>query len=107
MFKMIYTTHAICRIFGRNITEEAIDATLEYGRKCITDRAAITYRLDRRTIANAKARGICLREYEGVHVVISRETHVVITAYRNRNFKKVWSKRTSRRRFNTRLKAKK
>ena len=103
MFKMIYTTHAICRIFGRNITEESIEATLEYGRKCVSDRKAITYRLDRRSIAKAKANGICLREYEGIHVVISRDTHVVITVYRNRNFKKVLSKSTSKRRHNNRF----
>ena len=55
MFKMIYTTHAICRTFGRNITEESIEATLEYGRNCERNRKAITYRLDRRSIAKAKA----------------------------------------------------
>jgi hypothetical protein len=107
MFKMIYTTHAICRTFGRNITEESIEATLEYGRNCERNRKAITYRLDRRSIAKAKAKGICLREHEGVHVVVSRKTHVVITVYRSRNFKKVSSKPNSKRRLNSRLKTKK
>tara|TARA_R110002167_G_scaffold229895_1_gene435107 strand:- start:399 stop:758 length:360 start_codon:yes stop_codon:yes gene_type:complete len=87
MSKIKYTTHAIRRSHQRKISEDAIEAALQYGRE-YNDKKATTFRLDGRSIANAKAQGVNLHAYEGIHVVQGFDG-VIVTVFRTRNYKKV------------------
>lgn len=75
--------HAMRRAHARGISSAAIDAALEFGRAYRCGDATV-YRLDRRMVLTASARGHNLRRHEGVHVV-EADDGTVLTTYRNRN----------------------
>lgn len=87
MSALIYSEHAIRRSYGRSISGEAVEATLDYGR-FYWNQGSMVYRLDRRSIAKAKSQGVNLQAHEGIHVVLSSDG-IVLTAYRNRNCKRM------------------
>ncbi len=81
------TNHARLRVAQRGISAAAIDATLAWGR-CFRSRGVEVYRLDRRSVCEALARGADVARYEGTHVVVGRGG-VVVTTYRNRDGRRV------------------
>lgn len=87
MSALVYSEHAIRRSFGRSISEDAVEATLDYGRR-YWNHGSLVFRLDRRSVAKAKAQGVNLHAHEGIHVVLSPDG-IVLTAYRNRNCKRL------------------
>ena len=82
-----FTDHAWRRISGRRIPTEGIEATIVYGRR-YWNQGREVYRLDRRSIQSAQKQGVCLKKYEGIHVVLGTSGEVV-TAYRNRTCKRL------------------
>ena len=79
--------HAWRRITARRIRKDAIVATISHGRRYWNE-GRLVYRLDRRSVQRAARMGFRLEKYEGVHVVMGDDGRVV-TAYRNRNGKRV------------------
>lgn len=78
----VLTKHAQLRGAQRGISDAAIDAALAWGR-CFRSREVEVFRLDRRSVREAMARGVDVARYEGTHVVVGRGG-VVVTSYRNR-----------------------
>ena len=87
MSALLYTDHAMRRRFGRSISDDAINATLDFGRR-YWNHGSLVYRLDRRSIAKAKEQGFNIRQHEGIHVVLSQDG-IILTAYRNRSCKRM------------------
>ena len=79
--------HAWRRITARRIRKDAIVATLTHGRRYWNEGRQV-FRLDRRSVQKAQRIGCNLSRFEGVHVVLGDDGRVV-TAYRNRNGKRV------------------
>lgn len=79
--------HANERMEQRNIDIEAIEAVLDYGREVFT-RGAVVHAVGRREIEQSAREGIDLTRHDGVQVVCSRDG-TVLTAYRNRDFRKL------------------
>ena len=82
-----FSDHAWSRISARRIRKDAIVAAMSYGRRYWNE-GRIVYRLDRRSVKKAAKMGLKLQRYEGIHVVLGDDGRVV-TAYRNRNGKRV------------------
>ncbi len=82
-----YTEHAWKRISGRRIPQAGIEAAIVYGRR-YWNQGREVYRLDKRSIKSAQRQGICLKDFEGIHVVLGGSGEVV-TAYRNRTCKRL------------------
>jgi hypothetical protein len=64
----------------------AIEAALEYGR-VVYVRGAEIHVIGRKEVFRYRRHGIDLREYEGVHVVCRPGSGLILTAYRNRDFR--------------------
>ncbi len=79
------TTHARMRMGGRGLSQEVIDSVMAYGRVTHTRGAAI-YSVGRKEVERLGARGVDLKSAEGVQVVCT-EDGVVMTVYRNHNFR--------------------
>jgi hypothetical protein len=82
---MAATLHAYRRMCSRKISQEAIDAVLDYGREIHT-RGAVVYAIGRREIAHLACWGIDLSRHDGIQVVCS-DDGAILTVYRNRNFR--------------------
>lgn len=79
------TAHARYRMQSRAIPDDAIEATLTYGRRVIT-RGAEVCAIGRKEVVKFARLGVDLSRFEGVQVVLSGDG-AVITVYRNRNFR--------------------
>lgn len=77
--------HAWSRMSGRGFSPAAIDAVLTYGRVRYV-RKAVIHAIGRAEVRHYARQGIDLRKYEGVQVLCSHQG-VVMTAYRNRDFR--------------------
>ena len=85
---MIYTsyTHHLCkRMTARGISETALSAVLEYGRKVYV-RGAKIHVIGRKEVQAFLRKGIELADFEGIHVVCSIDG-AIMTTYRNRDFR--------------------
>lgn len=87
------TSHALKRMNSRGISQDAVLATLIFGR-AIHGRGAVICFIGRKEVEQFGEEEINLSDYEGVHVICSKNW-VVLTTYRNRNFRDL---RPSRRR---------
>lgn len=79
------TRHAAERMSTRRLPAAAVTAVITYGRTVRT-RGAEILAIGRREVEMYEREGIDLSRYEGVQVVCSREG-VVLTVYRNRDFR--------------------
>jgi Domain of unknown function (DUF4258) len=88
-----FTKHATVRMSQRNISAEAVEAAIVYGREVFT-RGATIYALGHKDVARAQLLGVSIKAYEGVQVVAASDGSVV-TVYRNKNLRslRVGSKR--------------
>ena len=77
MEQITLTDHARNRLTSRRIPTEAVEMALLFGREKHV-RGATLYAIGRREVD--------LKGYEGIQVVCV-EDHVVVTAYRNRDFR--------------------
>ena len=76
------TDHARRRQDARRLPDEAIDATVAWGREIHT-RGAHIFVVGRREVGRASEAGVDLSKWEGVQVVC-HPSGVVLTCYRNR-----------------------
>jgi len=79
------TRHAKHRMDCRRITATAVDAALTYGREVPT-RGAFVYAIGRKEVKLWLELGVDLSNYSGLQVVCSTDA-VVLTAYRNKDFR--------------------
>lgn len=79
----LVTKHAAERMNARRLSFSAVNSVLCYGRK-VHVRGAVVYAIGQIEVDLAKKCGIDLREFEGLHVVCSRDG-AVLTVYRNRS----------------------
>jgi len=77
------TKHAISRMDERSIDKWQVDQVLAYGRSCY-NRKAIIYAVGRKEV---KEHGRFLESCEGVHVICSPGDNIVMTTYRNHDFR--------------------
>ena len=82
---MKITRHATGRMAHRGISDEIIDAVLQYGRAVHT-RGAMIHAIGRKEIEQYRQEDIDLSACEGVQVVCSI-SGVVLTVYRNHSFR--------------------
>lgn len=75
--------HARTRMAQRGLRAAAILAAIDYGRE-VRSRGAWFHVIGRKDVARARALGIDLTGYEGVHV-LRGEDGAIITVYRNKN----------------------
>ena len=78
--------HAESRMFQRSLSRSKLARVLEFGEP-IYDRGAVIYRIGKKLIAKLLPLGIDLKDLDGIHVVTVGEG-VVLTVYRNREFRK-------------------
>jgi hypothetical protein len=91
-----YTKHARARMSHRAIRAEAINAVLTYGR-VVYVRGAYISALGRKEVEHYASEGIDLSAYEGTQVVVT-PCGQIVTVYRNRDFRSLRPRATSRRR---------
>jgi hypothetical protein len=86
------TEHASQRMYGRGLSERAIEAVVEYGRGTYA-KGAYILAIGRKEVERHKEKGIDLSEYEGLQVICSAKDSAVITVYRNHDFRGIRPKR--------------
>ena len=85
MKQITLTEHARIRLTSRRIPTAAVEMALLFGREKYV-RGATLYAIGRREVERCGETGVDLKSYEGIQVVCA-EDHVVVTAYRNRDFR--------------------
>ncbi len=81
------TPHAAVRMQQRGITEDLVEAVLEFGR-CVHARG-LTFRIvGRKEVEHHAHRGLDLSRAEGVHVLVEADG-AIVTTYRNHNLRKI------------------
>ena len=94
----ILTDHAWSRMTGRGIHADSVSRALEYGRATHV-RGALIFAVGRKEVARGQRQGVDLRECEGIQVVCATDRNVVLTVYRNRDFRRSLRSRRGCRRF--------
>jgi hypothetical protein len=89
------TLHAQQRMAARSFSPEAVTAVLAFGRSIHTRGAEIRV-IGRKEVAQYRSQGVDLRAFEGVQLVCASDG-VIITMYRNRDFRRLRPHRRSRR----------
>lgn len=82
----ILTNHALLRMAARSIPAFAVEAALRHGSIYHVHGAEI-HVIGHRDVLRHKRCGVDLTAYEGTQVVCAPNCRVVITAYRNRDFR--------------------
>jgi len=90
------TQHAMRRMGRRGISGESILTAIQYGREAFV-RGARIYAIGRKEVEHYGSEGIDLARYEGVQVVCAGDG-LVLTIYRNRDFRGLRPRGRSRRR---------
>ena len=85
MAQIVLTEHARMRLDARRIPATAVEMALLFGRERRLNGATF-FAIGRREVERFTGTGVDLRRYEGIHVVCA-EADVVVTAYRNRDFR--------------------
>jgi len=85
MERIVLTEHAQMRLDARRIPATAVEMALLFGRERRLNGATF-FAIGRREVERFTGTGVDLRRYEGIHVVCA-EADVVVTAYRNRDFR--------------------
>ena len=81
------TAHALTRMAERGIPILAVNKTIAFGR-IMRGRGATIYAIGKKEISLLLEKGIDLKGFEGVHVVMSK-IGSVLTVYRNLNLPKL------------------
>ncbi|MCS6803070.1 MAG: DUF4258 domain-containing protein [Chloroflexota bacterium] len=92
--QVVLTNHALRRLNGRRIPFDAVRTVMTYGR-AVWVLGARVFVVGQREVRRWRDRGIDLRPFEGIHIVATAEG-TVLTAYRNRNLRRL--RRNSHRR---------
>lgn len=79
--------HAARRCAQRSVQESAIRAALRWGRR-YWSHGDVVYRLDRRSVENARRQGASVDRFEGTTLVVTGDG-CIRTAWKNRNPRRV------------------
>ncbi len=82
------SAHAATRLGQRRIPDAALAVVLTYGRRSFV-RGAQMRAIGRREVERFLEKGIDLRPYEGIQVLLDTSGRQVITAYRNHDFRQL------------------
>ena len=80
------TFHAEARLAQRRIPPQAVEAVLAYGRSAFV-RGAQIRAIGRREVERFQKKGIDLRPFNGLQVLLASDGSHVLTAYRNHDFR--------------------
>lgn len=92
-----FSAHAKKRMDGRRLGDSVIGSVLQYGRCCYV-RGAVYHVIGRKEIDRYLLTGVDLTRMEGVHVICAHNG-MILTVYRNRDFRGIKPRRHSRRRL--------
>ena len=97
MAQLLLTEHARIRMNARRIGTTAVEMALLFGREKYV-RGATLYAIGRREVERFGKCGVDLKGYEGIQIVCAEDS-VVVTAYRNKDFRglRPWDLRRKRR----------
>ena len=87
---------AIKRMSQRAINPEQIQLALEYGR-VIHSRHAKFYVIGKKEVQQLDKEGLDLRPMEGLQVVVNEKTNLVMTVYKNKDFRQIRPQRRRQR----------
>ena len=76
------TSHSRKRMSQRGVRQKDVDAVLKFGR-IIRKSGAHRYFLGRKEVKRWAEKGVDLRKFENLHVVMDSEETKVLTVYRN------------------------
>ena len=82
------SSHAAARMGQRRIPDAALAVVLTYGRRTFV-RGAQVRAIGRREVERFQSKGIDLRPFEGIQVLLDTTGRQVITAYRNHDFRQL------------------
>jgi len=80
--------HAYKRMAQRGLSKDQVDLVLAYGRK-FHARRAVYYVIGKKEIARLGNKIPKLIALEGIQVVVNSDDEVVLTAYRNHDFRQI------------------
>ena len=80
------TPHARKRMHQRSLPEQAVTCALAYGRVVYT-RGVRIHAIGKKEVDILYQKGIDIRDHEGVQVLCEPKAEVVMTVYRNRDFR--------------------
>lgn len=80
--------HAAKRMSQRGLSPRQVDLVMEYGRR-VHSRRAVYYALGRKEVARHQVKVPELAELEGIQVVVNSDQEVILTVYRNHDFRKI------------------
>ena len=97
MEQITLTEHARLRLTSRRIPTAAVEMAFLFGREKYI-RGATLYAIGRREVERFGKCGVDLKGYEGIQIVCAEDS-VVVTAYRNKDFRglRPWDFRRKRR----------
>ena len=84
--ELVITAHAGARMGERRIRADAVEAAVRHGRIFHVGGAEI-HVIGKKDVMRHLRRGVDLAVHEGVHVVCSPAERVVLTVYRNKDFR--------------------
>ena len=90
------TNHAWCRMTARGLSQRAVDAVLMFGRM-VYARGAEIHAIGKKEVAKYARTGVDLRPYEGLQVVCVPNDGIIMTVYRNRDFRSISRSKPHRR----------
>jgi len=82
-----FSHHAQMRLHGRGMSVRSVEAALRWGRRAWSHGDCL-YRLDRRSVAQARKLGVRVDSHEGTNVILTRD-HVIRTIWRNRSPRRI------------------
>ena len=86
------TRHARLRTGARRFGVAAVEAAMSYGR-VVHVRGAEIHVIGRKEVLRFRRRGIDLRAFDGMQVVCAPGGDLILTVYRNRDFRKLRPRR--------------
>jgi hypothetical protein len=93
------TKHANQRMSQRGIHLKQVLGVLKYGR-IIHSRRARFYVLGKRDVDDLAKQCIDVRDIENIQVLVDEKSNVILTAYKNKNFRQIRPKHRHERRMN-------
>ena len=72
----------------RAISQKAVEEVLNYGR-LIRSRHACFYIIGRRDLHHLRKSGVDINRLENTQVIVDEKTSIVMTVYKNNNFRKI------------------
>lgn len=90
------TNHAWDRMTARGLSQRAVDAVLMFGRM-VYARGAEIHAIGKKEVARYARTGVDLRPYEGLQVVCVPNDGIIVTVYRNRDFRSLSQSKPHRR----------